>query len=307
MTGCYVTIPTMFRDDADLSLDLDGIGRHVRFLIDGGLCEGTGVLLAGGAAGDFSTMTFEERCAVAERVVGEAAGRIPVAMGGQTTSTKELERLVRAAERIGADFVQVSPPFYFSPTEGDFLEYVQAGAEAGDVGIIIYNTFWTGYGVSEGAVERLTEIPNVASLKWSTPDGASMGFESVVSRYASRFAIIDNQNRYVTSHMLGARAIEIHPANYWPQFGVALWAMLEARRYEEAQSAMVKVLMPFMTLWAEMEAYTSGDGYLDKLCVELVGLGSSRSRPPTRDVRPRFREATRRMLLDAGVPNVLPA
>ena len=29
MTGCYVTIPTVFRDDADLSLDLDAIGRQV--------------------------------------------------------------------------------------------------------------------------------------------------------------------------------------------------------------------------------------------------------------------------------------
>ena len=50
MTGCYVTIPTLFRDDADLSVDLEAIGRHVRFLVDGGLRTGTGVLLAGGAA-----------------------------------------------------------------------------------------------------------------------------------------------------------------------------------------------------------------------------------------------------------------
>lgn len=307
MTGCYVTIPTLFRDDADLSVDLDAIGRHVRFLIDGGLRTGTGVLLAGGAAGDFSTLTFEERCAVAERVVGEAAGRIPIAMGGQTTSTKELERLVKAAERIGADFVQVSPPFYFSPTEGDFLEYVKAAAGAGDVGLIIYNTFWNGYGVSEGMVEKLAEIPTVASLKWSVPDAASMMFESVVSRFASRFAIIDNQNHYVVSHMLGARAIEIHPANYWPQWGVALWEMLEAHRYEEAQAEMVKVLMPFMLLWGRMEGFTAGDGYLDKLCLELVGQASSRCRPPTRDVRERFREDCRQMLLAAGVPNVVPA
>jgi dihydrodipicolinate synthase/N-acetylneuraminate lyase len=307
MQGCYVTIPTMFRDDAELSVDLDAIGRHVRFLIDGGLRTGTGVLLAGGAAGDFSTLTFDERCAVAERVVGEAAGRIPVAMGGQTTSTAELQRLARAAERIGADFLQVSPSFYFSPTEGDFLEYVQAAADAADVGLIIYNTFWTGFGVSEGTVERLADIPRVASIKWSSPDGAMMTFESVVSRFASRFAIIDNQNRYVTSHMLGARAIEIHPANYWPQFGVELWGMLEGRRYEEAQAAMMKVLLPFMALWGEMEAYTAGDGYLDKLCVELVGVGSSRCRPPTRDVRERYREQARAMLIAAGVPNVLPA
>jgi len=48
--------------------------------------------------------------------------------------------------------------------------------------------------------------------------------------------------------------------------------------------------MPFMTLRAEMESYTSGDGYLDKLCMELVGLDSSRCRPPTRDVRERYRD-----------------
>jgi dihydrodipicolinate synthase/N-acetylneuraminate lyase len=68
MTGCYVTIPTMFRDDADLSVDLDAIGQHVRFLIDGGLRTGTGVLLAAGAAGDFSTLTFDE-------LRGRGAGR----------------------------------------------------------------------------------------------------------------------------------------------------------------------------------------------------------------------------------------
>ena len=77
-----------------------------------------------------STLTFDERVAVAETVVDAAGGRIPVAMGGQTTSTQELERLVKAAERIGCTFVQVSPPFYFGHTEGDFLEYVEAAAGA---------------------------------------------------------------------------------------------------------------------------------------------------------------------------------
>ncbi len=305
LTGCYVTIPTLFHDDAELSVDLDAIGQHVRFLLEGGLRTGTGVLLAGGAAGDFSTLTFDERCAVAERVVGEAGGRIPVAMGAQTTSTAELVRLAKAAERVGADFIQVSPPFYFAPTEGDFFEYVQAGADAADVGLIIYNTFWTGFGVSTGMVERLTEVPNVVGLKWSTPDAAMMTFEDVVERFAGRFAIIDNQNRYVTSHMLGARAIEIHAANYWPQFGVRMWELLEARDYAAAQTEMVRVVKPFMQLWAEMETFTVGDGFLDKLCMELVGLKSSRCRPPTRDVRSEYRDAARRMLLACGVPGVV--
>ena len=58
------------------------------------------------------------------------------------------------------------------------------------------------------------------------------------------------------------------------------------------------------TLWFEIQGYTSGDGYLDKLCMEAVGLPSSRNRPPTRDVRPQFLGQARQMLIDCGTPRV---
>ena len=256
LTGCYITIPTMFRDDDTLSVDLDAIARHVEFLIDGGAVTGNAVLLAGGAAGDFSTMTFDERVAVWQAAAPAAAGRVPIAVGGQTTSTLELVRLVKAAASVGADYVQISPPFYHAHTEGDFLDHVLAAADAADIGFIVYNTFWTSLGLSSALIERLVDVPNVVSLKWSTPDTAMMTFEGVVSRFSPRFSIIDNQMRYVTSHILGARAIEIHQGNYWPQFAVGLWQMLEAGRYAEAQREMVRVCMPFMDLWVETEGYT---------------------------------------------------
>lgn len=297
----------MFHDDEDLSVDHDAIRRHVRFLIDGGCTTGNAVLLAGGAAGDFSTMTFDERVAVWQTAIDAAKGQVPVAVGGQTTSTLELKRLIRAAHGVGATYVQVSPPFYHSHTEGDFLDHILAGAAVADIGLIVYNTYWTSLGLSSALVEKLVDVPNVVSLKWSTPDNAMMTFEGVVSRFSKHFAIIDNQMRYTTSHPLGARSIEIHQGNYWPRFAVGLWQMLERREYDQAQLDMVRVCMPFMDLWVEIEGYTGGDGYLDKLCMELVGLPSSRNRPPTRDVRERYREKARQMLIASGVPNVLAA
>jgi dihydrodipicolinate synthase/N-acetylneuraminate lyase len=123
LVGCYITVPTMFADP-DLELDCPAIERHVRFLRARGVTAGNGVLLAGGAAGDFSTMTFDERIRVAEAVRDAAEGTVPLAMGAQTTSTRELIRLARAAENLGYDFVQVSCPFYFNHTEGDFLDHV---------------------------------------------------------------------------------------------------------------------------------------------------------------------------------------
>ncbi|HVA86563.1 MAG TPA: dihydrodipicolinate synthase family protein [Candidatus Saccharimonadales bacterium] len=307
LQGCYVTIPTMFHDDEALSVDYDAVRRHVQWVIEGGCTTGDAVLLAGGAAGEFSTLTFDERVAVAAAVVEAAAGRVPVAMGGQTTSTLELVRLAKAAERVGAEYLQVSPPFYFDTTEGDFHEHVIAAANAADVGLIIYNTFWTSLGVSSALVEKLADIPNVVGLKWATSDSGMMEFEQVVSRFSDRFAIIDNQMRYVTSHILGARSVEVHQANYWPEWSVGLWRSLERREYADVQREMVRVAMPFMVLLTEMLRYTGGEGYLEKLCMELIGRGTSRNRPPTRDVRTKFRAETRQMLLDCGVPGVVPA
>ncbi len=301
--GCYVTIPTLFHDD-DLEVNLPGIRQHVQFLLDGGLREGNGLILSGGGAGDFS-MSIVERLQVAQAVVEVAEGRIPVTVGAQTTNTRELVELATAAQELGAEFIQVSPPFYFSHTEEDFFEYISAASVAApNVGLIVYNTHWTSMGVSEGMLDRLSALPNFVGLKWSSPENQFFGFERVVYEFADRVSIIDNQLRFVTSHMLGARAIELHICNYWPEWGVQLWRKLEDKQYEQVQRDLMEVVMPFYTLWAEMEQVTSGDGYLDKLCMELVGLPSSRCRPPTRDVRERFRDKARRMLIECGTPNV---
>lgn len=305
IAGCYITIPTMFRDP-DLQLNLDATRQVVQFLIDGGFRTGNGVILAGGAAGDFSTMTFDERVAVGEAVVAQADGRIPVVMGAQTTSTRELVRLAQAAQRIGAQYIQVSCPFYFDHTEDDFFEFVEAANDAADVGIILYNTFWTATGLSLGIAQRMAQLEHVAAIKWATPRTDRMEFERVINTFKDRLSVIDNQVQFAQSHMMGARCFECHVVNYWPAWGLQLIDLLEAGRYTEAQAQIVRVAVPFYVLWTDIEdTFTSGDGYLDKLCMELIGLPSSRCRPPTRDVRDKFREQVRQMMIDTGVPGMV--
>ena len=309
LEGCYVTIPTPFADREDLPIDEAALRTYVRFLIDNGLTADYATFLAGGAAGDFSTMTFDERVRVAEIVVDEVAGRVPIAMGAQTTSTLELVRLAKAARRAGASFIQVSCPYYFTHTEADFEAFVRAGAEAEpDLGIIVYNTFWTSQNVTFALVERLAEIPNIVGLKWATPRTDAMEFEDVTSHFSRRFTIIDNNLFFAMSAMpsLGARAFEVHNCNFWPEWGPKLVDEVRAGNYAEIARMLVEEAMPFYKLWVDIEQkFTSGDGYLDKLCMELVGLPSSRCRPPTRDIRETYRDATRRMLRAIGAPRVI--
>ena len=310
LEGCYITIPTPFADTEGMPINEAALRAYLRFLIDSGLNADNATFLAGGAAGDFSTMSFDERCQVAEIVIGEVAGRVPVAMGAQTTSTLELKRLAKAARRLGASFIQVSCPFYFTHTEGDFEEYVRAAAEAEpELGIIVYNTFWTSQNLSFGMIERLAGIPNIVGLKWATPRTDAMEFEDVVSHFSDRFTIIDNNLLFAHSAMpaLGARAFEVHNCNFWPEWGIKLVNEVRSGNYTEIARMLVQEAMPFYKLWVEIEkSYTSGDGYLDKLCMELVGLPSSRCRPPTRDIRDIYREKTREMLIRIGAPRVIP-
>ena len=309
LEGCYVTIPTPFDDDEKMAVNEAALRQYVRFLIDGGLNAEYATLLAGGAAGDFSTMTFDERVRVVEIAVDEAAGAVPIAMGAQTTSTLELVRLAQEAKRLGASYIQVSCPFYFAHTEADFEEYVRAAAEAApEIGLIIYNTFWTSQNLSFGMIERLADIPNIVGLKWATPRTDAMEFEDVTSNFSDRFTIIDNNLLFPVSAMpaLGARAFEVHHCNFWPEWGINLVDEVNAGNYPEIARMLVEEGMPFYKLWVDIEKnHTSGDGYLDKLCMELIGLPSSRCRPPTRDIRGLYRDRCHAMMKAIGVPRLI--
>ena len=309
LEGCYVTLPTPFHDTTGFPVNEHALRAHIRFLLDNGLNAGNATFLAAGAAGDFSTMTFEERVRVAEIAVDEVDGRVPVAMGAQSTSTLELERLARAARRAGAQYIQVSCPYYFTHTEGDFEEFVRAAAAAEPgIGIIVYNTFWTSSGISFDMVERLSGIQSVVGLKWAAPRTDAMEFEDVSRNFSERFTVIDNNLLFAMSAMpvLGARAFEVHNCNFWPEWGVKLMREVREGNYPEIARMLVEEAMPFYKLWVEIESeFTSGDGYLDKLCMELVGLPSSRCRPPTRDIRERYPDKAHAMLESIGAPRVV--
>jgi len=308
LEGCYVTVPTPFKDINNLPLNFDALKDYVEFLLGNGLDRENCTLLFGGAAGDFSAMSFEERTSLAIEGSKIVNGRVPIALGGQTTNTQELEKLAIIAKDCGYDYLQVSCPFYFKHTEDDFIEYVRAASKAAnEVGIILYNTFWTSTSVSNQLIERIKNLPNIVGLKWATPRTDAMEFEDVTSTYSDRFTIIDNNLFFPYSAMkpLNATAFEVHMCNFWPEWGAKLINEVKNKKFEEIARMMIEEAMPFYKLWVEIETnYTSGDGYLDKLCMELTGLPSSRCRPPTRDVREKYRKRTLEYMKKIKVPHL---
>jgi 4-hydroxy-tetrahydrodipicolinate synthase len=297
--GCYLAVPTLFDDQ--LALNLDGMRRHVEFMLAGGLREGNAVLLVNGAAGEFPTLNLEEREQTAETVVRAADSKIAVIVGAQATGTREACQIARHAQAIGATALQVSAPYYYFLTDDDVVEHFAAvAAAAPELAIVVYTTYWLTHRPSLQLLERLAEIPQVAALKWGSPD--IVEYQVALLRFAGRLGVIDNQLLPVFNQLMGGSGVNLHPALFWPEWGVKVWGLLESRRWDEAQAEINRLLLPYYQLGGEIGAYTGGEGHIDKAGLELVGLPGGRNRPPTRPLPPIFKERLRQLGQEVDMP-----
>jgi 4-hydroxy-tetrahydrodipicolinate synthase len=292
-------VPTLFNDD--LSLNLDGMARHIEFLIAGGICERNATILVNGAAGEFPVLSFEERRQTAETAVRATDGKIAVIVGAQATGTREACAIALHAQAIGATALQVSAPFYYLLTDDDVYEHFAAVADAAPkLGIVVYTTYWLTHRPSLQLLDRLAEIPQVAAIKWASPD--IVEYQVALLRFTGRLGMIDNQLLPVFNQMMGGSGVNLHPALFWPEWGVKVWGLLEARRWDEAQAEVNRLLLPYYELGGDIATYTGGEGHIDKLGLELVGLPGGRNRPPTRALPAVFKERLRQLCLEVGMP-----
>src|SRR5690606_30540651 len=103
--GSIPALVTPFKDGA---VDMDTLKK----LVDWQIAEGSTGLVPVGTTGESPTLSHEEHEAVVEAVVKFAAGRVPVIAGAGSNSTVEGIRLIRHAERVGADAALIVTPYY---------------------------------------------------------------------------------------------------------------------------------------------------------------------------------------------------
>jgi 4-hydroxy-tetrahydrodipicolinate synthase len=124
--------------NADLSVDLDRMARHCRWLLENG-CNGLAVL---GTTGEANSLGISERIAVLE---GLAARGIPAAKmlpGTGTTAIPDTVTLTRKADELGCRGALLLPPFYYkNPSDDGLLAYFNEVIQlvAGNIKIYLYN------------------------------------------------------------------------------------------------------------------------------------------------------------------------
>ncbi|WP_238372316.1 4-hydroxy-tetrahydrodipicolinate synthase [Heliomarina baculiformis] len=130
--GSMPALVTPFRDG---KLDIYALKR----LVDWHIEEGSAAIVPVGTTGESPTLSHEEHEQVVEEVVNAAAGRVPVIAGAGSNNTTEAVRLIRFAEKAGADAALVVTPYYNKPTQKGLIAHFTAVHDCCDLPIIIYN------------------------------------------------------------------------------------------------------------------------------------------------------------------------
>ena len=124
--------------NADLSVDLDRMAAHCRWLLANG-CDGLAVL---GTTGEANSLGISERIAVLEGLVARGIPAAKMLPGTGTTAITDTVLLTRKAEELGCRGALLLPPFYYkNPSEDGLLAYFKEVIQraAGEIRIYLYN------------------------------------------------------------------------------------------------------------------------------------------------------------------------
>ncbi|MGN9865503.1 4-hydroxy-tetrahydrodipicolinate synthase [Bacillus swezeyi] len=153
--------------DKNENIDFQKLSKLIDYLLN----NGTDSLVVAGTTGESPTLSEEEKIALIQYSVKEAAGRAPIIAGTGSNNTKASIKLTKKAEEAGADAVMLVTPYYNKPSQEGMYRHFRAIAEETSLPVMLYNV--PGRTVASLAPEttiRLAEIPNIVAIKEASGD-----------------------------------------------------------------------------------------------------------------------------------------
>src|SRR6201996_4656917 len=124
--------------NADLSIDLDRMAAHCRWLLANG-CNGLAVL---GTTGEANSLGIQERIGLLEGLIERGIPASKMLPGTGTTALPDTVLLTRKAEELGCRGALLLPPFYYkNPSDDGLLVYFNEVAQrvGGAISLYLYN------------------------------------------------------------------------------------------------------------------------------------------------------------------------
>jgi len=167
VNGVFAPITTPFIDEEIAYEHLEeNINKYSQTSLSG--------LLVLGSNGESKSLTEDEKLKVLEVVLRKKSDHQIVMVGAGYESTRQTIAFSKKAEAMGADIVSLLTPGYFkkSLTDDALIGYYTDVAEALTIPVFAYNApGFTGMTLSTHVIEKISQHPNIAGMKDTSPSG----------------------------------------------------------------------------------------------------------------------------------------
>jgi 4-hydroxy-tetrahydrodipicolinate synthase len=218
----------------DEELNESALRQWVKRFIDAGVHG----LFCLGTNGEFFSLTFEEKIRVAQIVVEETGGRVPVYAGAGAIGTRETIRLIRKMEDIGVDAVSVITPYFLTFTQKELQDHFMRLADSTSLPIVLYNIpARTGNHLQAKTVAELSKIPNIVGIKDSSGSYDTI-LQYIAATESSDFAVLAGTDSLILSTLMaGGKGAIAATANIFPEVVVSIYEHWRQGNFAESEKA----------------------------------------------------------------------
>jgi 4-hydroxy-tetrahydrodipicolinate synthase len=234
--GLFTALITPF--DEMGRVDVESMSKLVRFQIS----KGVDGLYPCGSTGLGPMLKSDERKAVADAVIKEASGKVPVVVQVGAADTASSIELAKHAEKAGATAVASLTPYYYKPGDKAVIKHFEAISDSVDIPVFGYNIpQFTGNHLAPSTVAALAKAGTLAGIKDSARD--FLHLLDLLDAVPEEFVVMNGTEEYgLFALMSGSDGLVSGGANALPELFKSLVAAQRGARYAEALAAQQTVL-----------------------------------------------------------------
>lgn len=302
------------------SVDLEGLKRNTRFLVDFAKNGSKDVLImTNGSTTEFYANSMEEQQSVIKAVVDTVGGAVPVIAGVSQPGTQETVRMAKYAEGVGVDCVMAAVPYYHTPFKEGVFQHYQAIAEAVNIAVMVYNNpDVSGAVIDPELTARLSKIENIVAMKDNTPIAGEYFFKTLLVEPEDMVLLNGlGEVSYVASAAYGLRyqGFVTFIGNFAPGLSYELYQAVEKERDFIKAQQLLRKMAPLWSLIIKLSAkrgspslipggYRAPYAYMDlgKAAMDLIpGLYGGPVRLPLQEATDEEKRELKEVLAGMGL------
>jgi 4-hydroxy-tetrahydrodipicolinate synthase len=249
--GVFPALVTPMTDRQEV--DYETLKSFVNYLIEDGGVHGVIPL---GSTGEYYALNDQERQGVVAATIEAAAGRVPVMVGTNGGSTRQIVEYSKQAQSQGAAGLLLAAPYYSLPTPGELVEHFRVIDSEVDIPIMLYNyPGRTGVDMTPDIVGELAELDNVQYVKEST--GELQRVSEIIRRFGDKITVFCGCDTLaLESFFMGAAGWVSGVFNVLPAESVKLFELAVKTKDLPAARELYYSLLPVLGLMEDGGKYS---------------------------------------------------